>query len=30
MTFAVGALLFVGSTLVVTGKFLSWLETGGY
>lgn len=30
MTFAVVALLFIGATLIGVGKFLSWLEEGGY
>ena len=30
MTFAVVALLFIGATLIGAGKFLTWLEEGGY
>lgn len=30
MTFAVVALLFIGSTLIGVAKFLNWLEEGGY
>lgn len=30
MTFAVVALLFIGSTLLGAAKFLTWLEEGGY
>jgi hypothetical protein len=30
MTFAVVALLFIGSTLLGVAKFLTWLEEGGY
>lgn len=30
MTFAVLALLFIGSTLIGSAKLLTWLEEGGY
>lgn len=30
MTFSVVALLFITATLIGAGKFLNWLEEGGY
>lgn len=30
MTFSVVALLFIGAVIYGVGKFLNWLEEGGY